>query len=292
MGELCHGFGLHELAVEDAAHAHQRPKVEGYGTFHLVIFKTVRADPGSREVEFGEVDVFVGAGYVISIRHGGARQVDRARSRAEGHPELLKTGPAGVVWAVLDTVVDDYQPVVERLEADVEEIERAVFAGSDDLTKRIYVTKERINEVYRAVHPLLPPLEAIERGAFPEMDPALVRYFRDVADHVRLLHDEVVAEREQLTGVLEANLALISVRQNAIAAQQNQIVKQLTIVATVFLPLTFVTGFFGQNFAWMVRHIESATAFVLLGIGGLVVPCLVLFVWLRGGGYLASRGRR
>ena len=285
MAEACLQFNLHELAVEDAAHAHQRPKVENYDGFHLIVYKTARYDDRNRRVEFGELDIFLGAGYVIAVRHGAASNPLRARVRVEQHPRLLKTGPAAVVWSMLDVVIDDYVPVVEGLESEIEEVERAIFAGEADLTERIYLLKMQLNELYRALHPLLAPLEAMERGRF-ETAPGLISYFRDIADHVRRLQDEVLAQREQLGAVLEANLSLISVRQNEITAQQNQVVKQLTLVATVFLPLTFVTGFFGQNFGWMVRRIDTPAMFAAAGLGGLVIPCLALYAWFRRGGYV------
>src|SRR5262249_40696240 len=153
-------------------------------------------------VEFGEVDIFLGGGYVIVVRHGAAGSPLRTRQRVETRPELLKVGPAAIVWGILDVVVDDYAPVVEALEREIEEVERAVFAGRQDLTERIYSLKSEINELYRALHPLLAPLEAMERGDF-QADAGLRRYFRDVADHVRLLQDEVVTQREQLAAVLE-----------------------------------------------------------------------------------------
>jgi magnesium transporter len=286
MADVCRYFSLHELAVEDAGSAHQRPKVESYDGFYLIVYKTARYDDRNRKVEFGEVDIFLGVGYVIAVRHGAAGDPIRTRVRVEQRPDLLKVGPLAVVWGILDMVIDDYEPVVEVLEGEIDEIERAIFARQEDLTERIYLLKTEINELYRALHPLLAPFDAMERGEF-ETDPVLRRYFRDVADHVRRLQDEVVGQRDQLAAALEANLSMISVRQNEISAQQNQVVKQLTLVATVFLPLTFVTGFFGQNFGWMVRHIDSAATFVTVGIGSLVLACIVLYAWFRHGGYVA-----
>jgi magnesium transporter len=290
MEDLSRHFGLHELAVEDAGRAHERPKVESYEGFHLIVYKTARYDERSRHIDFGELDVFLGPGFVIAVRHGAAGDAIKTRLRVEQHPELLKTGPAAVVWGLLDLVVDDYAPVVARLESEVDDLERAIFSGREDMTEAIYQLKVQTNELYRALHPLLAPLEAVERGEF-QVDPGLVTYFRDVADHVRRLQDDVVALREQLAAALEANLALISVRQNDIATQQSQVVKQLTLIATVFLPLTFVTGFFGQNFGWLVTHIDSQAAFWITGVGGLVVACVALLLWFRSGGLVEGRRR-
>jgi magnesium transporter len=118
------------------------------------------------------------------------------------------------------------------------------------------------------------------------MDPGLLRYFRDIGDHLRRIHDEVLARREQLNSAFEANAALIGVRQNEINARQNEIVKQLTIVATVFLPLGFIVGFFGQNFGWMIARLNSLTAFMAFAIGSLALSCVVLFMWFRRGGFV------
>jgi magnesium transporter len=286
MDELHTCFGLHELAVEDAARAHQRPKVEGYDDFYFIVLRTARHQARRERVEFGEVHVFLGPGYAIAVRHGDAGDLAGARQRLEQRPALLKSGPAAVVWGILDAVVDDYEPVVEEIENDIEAVEQTIFAGHADATERIHELKQEVNNLHRAVHPLLVPLEAMEHGGFAEMDPGLLRYFRDITDHLRRIHDEVLARREQLNSAFEANAALISVRQNAISARQNEIVKQLTIVATVFLPLSFVVGFFGQNFGWMVRHIDSLTAFMALAIGSLALSGAALYTWFRRGGFI------
>jgi magnesium transporter len=216
---------------------------------------------------------------VIAVRHGERGDPERARRHLEQYPQLVRSGPAAAVWAILDTVVDDYKPVLEGLEEDLDEVERAIFAGEGNLTERLYLLKTEINEVYRAVH----PLDALERGVFQPVDPGLLRYFRDITDHVRRIQEEIVAQRDQLISVLEAHLSLIGLRQSEIAAEQNQVVRKLTIVATVFLPLTFITGFFGQNFRWLVDNVASLAAFLVLGIGGLLVAFAALVVWLARG---------
>ena len=177
-------------------------------------------------------------------------------------------------------------PVLDGLEGDIEEVEQAIFAREENLTEQIYLLKTEINEVYRAVHPLLAPLDTLERGGFQPVDPGLLRYFRDITDHVKRIQEEIVAQRDQLISVLEAHLSLISLRQSEIAAEQNQVVRRLTVVATIFLPLTFVTGFYGQNFGWLVRHIDSFAAFALLGLGGLAVLSLAIFGLFKRAGYV------
>ena len=286
MAEVSRHFGLHELAVEDAAHAHQRPKVEPYDDFYFIVYKAARYDEPTNRVLFTELDLFLGVGFVIAVRHGDRGDPERARRHLEQHPQLIKSGPAAAVWAILDTVVDDYRPVLDGLESDIEEVEQAIFAREENLTEQIYLLKTEINEVYRAVHPLLAPLDTLERGGFQPVDPGLLRYFRDITDHVKRIQEEIVAQRDQLISVLEAHLSLISLRQSEIAAEQNQVVRRLTVVATIFLPLTFVTGFYGQNFGWLVRHIDSFAAFALLGLGGLAVLSLAIFGLFKRAGYV------
>lgn len=286
MDELRERFGLHELAVEDAARAHQRPKVEPYDDFYLIVFRTARYDDHERRADFGEVELFVGRGYVIAVRHGPTGDLGPVRRRLEERPALLKSGPAAVVWGILDAVVDDYRPVVEALELDIDALEAAIFDGREDATEGIYFLRREVSELYRAVHPLLEPLTELEQGGFAQIDPALRRYFRDVGDHLRRIQDEVLAQRDQLTTALEANVSLINLRQNQIGARQNEIIKQLTLMASVFLPLGFVTGFFGQNFGWLVERTDSLSGFLLFGIGGLALAIAILAVLFRRQHYL------
>ena len=169
---------------------------------------------------------------------------------------------------------------------DVEDAEVQVFEGGGDQTERIYLLKREAIEFYRAIHPMLAPLAAIERGANARVSGAMQNYFRDVNDHVKLVHDEIGSQRELLTSILQANLAVLGVRQNEISVQQNETSKQLTLIATIFLPLSFITGFFGMNFPWLVDHIGSFWTFAVYGVGSLVISCVALYVWFRRSHYL------
>jgi magnesium transporter len=272
-------FGLHELAVEDAQNFHMRPKVESYDAdVQLVILRTARYDDAAEEVEFGEISVFLAPTFVITVRQGVASELRGARQRLEQRPELLAAGSASALWAILDQVVDGYAPVVAGLERDIDQIEATVFSGAVAPTERIYSLRREATDFYRAVHPLLGVVATVERAtAAPQLQP----YLRDVQDHLLLVNEEVAAQRDLLGTVLEANIAVISVEQTKVSVRQNATIEQLTILATVFLPLTFVTGFFGQNFAWLVDHIHGFAAFLAYGIGGLAVPLALLFLWLR-----------
>jgi magnesium transporter len=287
LAEVRQSFGLHELAVEDAQSFHLRPKFEQFEQdVRFVILRTARYDDAREEVDFGEIGIFLGSGFVITVRQGVASELHGARLRLEQHPELLQAGPASVLWAILDKVVDDYAPVVDGLERDIEDVEATVFSGTAAPTERIYLLRREASDFYRAVHPLLAPLETVVRGSFVPIDGALAPYVRDVHDHVRLVDEEVAAQRDLLTTVLEANMAVISTQQTETSVRQNESVRQLTLIATVFLPLTFLTGFFGQNFNWMEAHIDSFAGFLLLGLGGQLLALVVLFLWLRRGGHV------
>jgi magnesium transporter len=278
LAEVRDTFGLHELAIEDAVNLHVRPKIENYDQgVQLVILRTARYDDAAEEVDFGEISVFLAPTFVITVRQGAASELRGARQRLEQRPELLAGGSASALWAILDVVVDGYAPVVAELERDIDQIEASVFSGAPAPTERIYSLRREVTDFYRAVHPLLGVTASVERM----VDKRLRHYLRDVRDHLLLVDEEVTDQRDLLGTILEANMAVISVEQTKVSVQQNFSIEQLTILATVFLPLTFLTGFFGQNFGWLVRHIDSAIAFIVYGIGGLVVALVLLFVWLR-----------
>ncbi len=216
--------------------------------------------------------------FVIAVRQGEASELRAARRRLERRPDLLALGTASVLWAILDEVVSNYAPVVKELETDILEIEGMVFSGAVAPTERIYSLRRQATGFYRIVHPLLAVVTTFKRTIAP---PELRPYLVDVEGDLLLAHEDVAAQRDLLSTVLEANLAVISVEQTKVSVRQNAAIEQLTILATVFLPLTFVTGFFGQNFAWLVGHISSRAAFLIYGLGGLALPMVLLFWWLK-----------
>jgi magnesium transporter len=270
LDEVGERFGLHELALEDAYHAHQRPKLEDYDDSYFIVLKPAHYHDDTEEVEFGEIMLFVSRGYVIGVRHGPASDLGDARKRLEDEPELLSSGPAAAVWAIVDKVVDDYAPVVEGIDDDITEVEQEIFNEQADSTQRIYFLKREVIEFHNATSPLLSPLQSLERGAFPQMDEQLRRYFRDVADHARRVDEQVSAQRELLTSILEANLALVGVRQNAQ-------VRAISAYAALITVPTFLASIWGMNFAHMPELDQTWGYPAALLVMGLVVLALHRF---------------
>jgi magnesium transporter len=238
-------FDLHELAIEDAAQAHQRPKIEDYDDDSFIVLKTAHYHEDREEVHFGEINLFAGPGYVISIRHGPGSELATARQRLEARPDLVSLGAASAIWAVLDKVVDDYIPVVDAIEDDIEEVEKDVF--DDDIpapTARIYNLKREVIEFHRAVWPLLAPLQLLEEGGYERIPEELRDFFRDVADHAKRVDEQVTSQRELLTSVLQANLSLVSVNQN-------EVVKKISAIFGIIAVPTFIASVYGMNFEHM-----------------------------------------
>jgi magnesium transporter len=261
-------FGLHELAVEDAQSFHLRPKVEQYdGDVTFAVLRTARYVDEREEVEFGEISLFVGPGFVITVRQGGGSDLHPARLRLEARPELLESGPASVLWAIADQVVDDYAPVVEGLERDIEEIEQLVFSGAHAPTRRIYLLRREVTDFYRAVHPLLGPAAAITSGGVLPVADHLRTYFRDVDDHLKLVNEEIVAQRDLLSTILQANMAVLSV-------EQNEVVRKISAWAAIITVPTFIASFYGMNFTHMPElrwHLAYPGVVALMVLAGVLL---------------------
>jgi magnesium transporter len=275
---LANLFDLHELAVEDAQLAHQRPKIEDYDEGFFIVLKTAHYHEDEEIVHFGEIHIFAGPGYVITVRHGPGSELASARRRLEQRSDLLKLGPASAVWAITDKVVDDYLPVVDGIEDDIEEVETDVFNDDNPApTERIYSLKREVIEFHRAVWPLLSPLDALERGGFARIPEELRRYFRDINDHARRVDEQVTGQRELLTSVLQANLALVSVNQN-------DVLKRISSYAAIVAVPTFIASVYGMNFEHMPELRAKAGYPLCLAVMALMV--FLLYRYFKRVGWL------
>ncbi|MBA2506762.1 MAG: magnesium/cobalt transporter CorA [Thermoleophilaceae bacterium] len=243
--EVSAQFHLHELAVEDALNAHQRPKLEVYGETFFSVLKTCRYVDPDEVIEFGEIMLFVGSGFLISVRHGEGSNLQVVRERLDNSPELMALGPAGAAYAIVDHVIDDYEPVVQGVDTDIEEVERDVFSDErSNPSERIYRLKREVIEFHRAVAPLREPLDRLSRGSIQQVPVDLREYFRDVYDHVLRVDGQVEGFRDLLTGVLEANLSQIQVRQN-------EDVRKISAWVAIAAVPTAIAAIYGMNFEHM-----------------------------------------
>ncbi|WP_329001522.1 magnesium/cobalt transporter CorA [Kribbella sp. NBC_00709] len=256
LASLAQEFDLHELAIEDANEAHQRPKLERYGDTLFVVLKAARYRDATEEVEFGEVHVFVGPDFVVTVRHAEAPNLAAVRRRVERDPELLGLGAEAVLYAIMDKVVDGYAPVVAGLENDIDEIETEVFRGDPKVSRRIYELSREVIEFQRATRPLIGMLEQL-RGGFQKygVDEELQRSLRDVADHVTEVVEKVDGFRELLRDILTVNATLVAQQQNeemkslAIASsEQNEEVKRISAWAAILFAPTLIGTVYGMNF--------------------------------------------
>jgi len=237
-------LGLHEPAVKDAVTAHQRPKIERYGDTLFVVLKAARYLEEKETVEFGEVHAFVGPDYIVTVRHGEASELVEARRRMEGAPDLLRRGPSAVLYTIMSHVVDDYGPVVEGLENDIDEIEVEVFSGHPSVSKRIYELSREVIQFHQATHPLAGALVRLTGSDNHGIDPGVRRHLRDVQDRVLRVTERVEGFRELLANILSVNLTQISIDQN------NQ-VKKISAWAAILVVPTLITGIYGMNFDYM-----------------------------------------
>ena len=252
-------FDLHPLAVEDALEAHQRPKLERYDDTLFVVLRAARYLDAPEEVDFGELHVFVGPDFVITVRHGAAPDLSAVRHRMEQTPDLLKLGPEAVLYAILDAVVDGYAPVVAGVQNDIDEIETEVFSGDPEVSRRIYELSREMVEFQRATRPLVGMLHGLMAG-FTKYgtDEELQRYLRDVADHVAHTSERVDAFRQALTDILTVNATLVTQQQNAemralaeAGFEQNEEIKKISSWAAILFAPTLVGTIYGMNFKHM-----------------------------------------
>jgi magnesium transporter len=292
LASLAAEFQLHELAVEDAIHAHQRPKLERYGDTLFIVLRTGRYIDETEEVEFGEVHVFIGPDFVLTVRHSEAPNLAAVRRRMEEEPELLQHGPEAVLYAILDEVVDGYAPVVAGLENDVDEIETQVFGGDPKVSRRIYELTREVIEFQRVTRPLNGVVTGLVAG-FDKygIDEELRRHLRDVADHLTHVVDRVDGLRQLLQNVLTVNATLVGQQQNEemkslteASYAQNEEVKRISAWAAILFAPTLIGTIYGMNFEHMPELDWQLGYSFAIGLMGLV--CLSLYLTFKRRGWL------
>jgi magnesium transporter len=278
-------FQIHGLAVEDTISAHQRPKLERYGEVLFTVLRPARYIEADERVEFGELHVFTGKDFIVTVRHAESPDLGRVRRRMEAAPDLLRLGPEAVLYAILDEVVDEYGPVVAGLENDIDEIEDQVFAGDPEVSRRIYELSREVIEFQRATKPLLAIVAGLSEGFDKyQVDAELQRYLRDVQDHTIRIVERVDSHRALLQNILTVNATLVAQRQNdeaqrlsATSLQQNEEVKRISSWAAILFAPTLVGTIYGMNFAhmpelqWRYGYPMALGLMLLMGVGLYVV---------------------
>ncbi|ODU37321.1 MAG: magnesium and cobalt transport protein CorA [Lysobacteraceae bacterium SCN 69-48] len=265
-------FGLHDLAVEDAHHAHQRPKVEPYGNSLFIAAHTAQQLDG--HVRFGETHVFIGPRYLMTVRHGASLSFASVRQRLEREPDLLAQGPSVALHAVLDFIVDNYQPIVSDYERELDALEQDVFAESykRGTIKRLYALRKELTQMRLAVAPMQDILSQLIRTPAFAIPDEVKPYFRDVLDHAARVGDSIDTLREMVAAAMNVNLSLVTVAQG-------EIVKRLAGWAALLAAPTLVTSWYGMNFEHMPELHGRYSYLALIGVVGLV--CVGLYRYLR-----------
>jgi magnesium transporter len=268
-------FHLHELAVEDAINAHQRPKVELYDDTLLVVLKTVRYIDRSDDLETGEILIFINRDFVVTVRHGQSRLHD-VRLSIEQRPDLLRFGTGAVLHAIVDRIVDDYEPVIQAVEVDIQEVEHDMFSPErTNPAERIYAMEREVLDLHRAIAPLAPAIDKLARGDV--IHPELRTYFRDVHDHLLRVTGRIEGFRDLLSSALQANLTQATVRQN-------EDMRKISAWVAILAVPTGVAAIYGMNFRDMPElHWRLGYPGVMVLI---VCICLVLYWRFRRSGWL------
>jgi magnesium transporter len=277
--QLQEEFQLHELAIEDALRAHQRPKLETYGEILFVVVRTAQVRDGSSKIDFGETHFFVGKNFIVSIRHGSSRAYADVRTRCESTPQLLRKGPGFALYAVMDSIVDGYFPVIESLGEQLEMLEERIFSErpSRETTKQIYDLKRQLVELKRAISPLTDICTRLMRFDLDVIPEDTRPYFRDVYDHVIRINDMVDSTREILSTALEANFSLISI-------SENEIQKRFAGWAAILAVPTMIAGIYGMNFKFMPELSWYYGYPVILS--GIFILCGLMYSAFKRAGWL------
>ena len=247
MGELeamQEEFGLHDLAVEDAQQGHQRPKIDEYGHSLFAVLQMV--ENGEEELNVGEVGIFVGANYVLSVRHRAKQGFVDVRRRCEEEPELLRHGAAYVLYALMDAVVDRYFPVLDAIDTELEQVEEKIFAKNTERAsiEALYEIKRKLTTLKHATEPLLEAVGRLYGGRVPQLCLGLQDYFRDVSDHLVRLNQSIDSLRDMVTTAISVSLSLITL-------QENEVTKRLAAYGALIAVPTLIAGIYGMNFQYM-----------------------------------------
>ena len=244
LNDLQREFGLHALAVEDAHHGHQRPKLEEYGDSLFAVMHTIEV--AGDELRVGELDVFVGKNYVLSVRSHSEQSFANVRARCEREPHLLKQGAGFVLYALMDAVVDHYFPVIDALEDELDEVEKRIFAGTPARAniEALYAIKQKLMVLKHAAGPLHEAAGKLYGGRVPEVCASTQEYFRDVYDHLFRINQSIDSLRDMVTTAISVNLSLITL-------QENETTKRLAAYAALVAVPTMIAGVYGMNFEHM-----------------------------------------
>ena len=244
LAEMQQAFGLHELAVEDASHGHQRPKLEEYGDSLFAVVHTVEA--AGEELNVGELSIFAGSNYLLSVRNRTEQGFTNVRQRTEREPHLLKLGSGFVLYALIDTVVDRYFPVLDGLEDELERLEERIFAGtpSRENIESLYALKQKLTTLKHAAGPLQETTGKLYGGRVPEICAGTQDYFRDVYDHLLRINQSIDSLRDMATTAMSVNLSLVTI-------QENETTKRLAAYAALVAVPTMIGGVYGMNFEYI-----------------------------------------
>ena len=266
-------FRFHPLAVEDARSSMQFPKVESYGTYLYLVLHGIDFKPDHHHFATHDIDFFIGRNYLVTVHDGRSRSIAKLRDVCDRHDRVLSEGPVGLAHRIVDTMVDNYRPAIEELEDRIERLEEQAFAGHERLVRQVLKLKRELATMRRIMIPQRDAIGRLARREFGAISDEMAYRFRDVYDHVVRMSEEAVMFQDRVTGILEVNLATVSNRLN-------QVMKVLTVMSTIFLPLTVLTGMWGMNIALPLFPGGPAAQFWWI-VGAMTALVVVMLVFFR-----------